>query len=813
MAGRMGQPVSQLPQNHPARGHSDRTSSPRKSSNPPQSNPYSAGTQHYRMSFQPTSVPRVSETSRPASLPRGNDNSRGGSPCPRGSDGAPRSSSLRGNDAVRSILPLRANEVSQSTSSRRGNELSQGPSSLQQATYFPQSAFPQRRSEAARRDSSPRGANLPQETSSRRGSDFPQSFSQRQPSSFSRNAPSRGSTVPSGASSRRESGFSQSTRESNSPQRGWLTDQNISPPGTLDCRSGRCSLQSGQLSMGTSQMLAMQQGLNSQWEEMCQKHQAGSQMVPRPRKSQMEDKLILSSSPPPPPLFAKRVTRPIANSKDESTQTTDLKKAPRFSLPLVNESGRHDLPQMARKSICKHVPNSKDACTQTEPVYRLSVVRSEPPQIEVLTIAKTPLLSEARRPTPNKTSLLSTTTIKVSPQSEAKLRHRSASHPESESDYRCALHQEMEAPHKSSFSPETVLPYRGSLSTDNELKRSSRQKGPDTAHRSSLLTAPELRKISLQAGPPLNQRGSLQKENRSVFKPAYHPGSESEYRCPLHLEMEETLSVGPEISHRSSLSREIEPSLGISLGLKQECFSRPCPSSKNESAQTELFSSVPPCMEIKPGVRHSIYPNADACLSASPYAEAALPPMTLPMFGPQCPCWLLLQKDTHPPAPPEIIRRISSPLVLDCINEGNTSLPGAERTWQMPSSPAVPEWMHGESSSLAPQEIMGHSPPILDMIRHISISPPQPPGERGGRLDSLSEVEVASDSSRIDISTPCQDSPKLEAIPELLPTAAEPGEGGQWLERAGPSHKTEDLMQLSRGRSTRRLCALYMGTL
>ncbi|KAL8198715.1 UNVERIFIED_CONTAM: hypothetical protein K2H54_021460 [Gekko kuhli] len=170
-----------------------------------------------------------------------------------------------------------------------------------------------------------------------------------------------------------------------------------------------------------------------------------------------------------------------------------------------------------------------------------------------------------------------------------------------------------------------------------------------------------------------------------------------------------------------------------------------------------------------------------------------MPPRPLAKFGPQSPWWSLLQTDTHPPAPQEISRKITSPLVL----EQNTSPLPAEWMWQKPSSPRAPEWMHSQLSSLLPQEVMGHessNPPVTDMMGHMRTSPPQPPGEIGGRLDSSAESKVAW----MDI--PCQDVTKLEAPPEQMPTAADPGQGGQWLEHAGPSYETEDLMKSGRGK-------------
>lgn len=826
----MGQPVSQLPQTYPPPQGYDRNSSPRRSSDPPRTNPSLAGTQHHRMSLPPTSLPQVSEVPRSTLPPRGNNSSRGSSP-PRGNDRAQRGSSLRRDDGVRSASPLRGNEVSQRTSSRRGSELSQGVSSLRQDTDLSQNAS-QRRSETAQRDSSPRGANLPQDTSSRRGSDFPQTSSQRQPSNFLRNVSSpRGSDVPSGALSRRESdalregsGLSHSARESDSPQRRQLTDRNISPPGLLDYRSGRYFIQPGQFSMTSSRMLlAMQQGLNSQREELYQKHRTGSEMVPRPGKSQMENKLILSSSPQcdTPQPSSQYFTRPNTHPKDESTQTTDMKKeflqAPKISTQPVTESRQHDSSQPAKKLIRKHVLNPKDACTQKEPVYRLSIVKSELPQKEVLTTAKASPQSEARESA--KTSLPPTTTIKVSPQSETKLRSRPVFHPESESDYRCEFHEKMEVARKNSLLPGPLLPHRGSLSTDNELKISSLRKESDPGHRTSLLTGPELRKSSLQAGPPLlNQRGSIQKENWSACKPAFYPESESEYRCPLHLEMEDayphTLSLGSDISHRGSLSREIEMPLGISPGLKQECFRRPCLLSKNMSTQTELFSSGSPSMEIKQAVRPSLYLKTD--LWAAPYTEVAFPPGTMPprslaKFGPQSPWWYLLQTDAHPPASQEISRKITSPLVLDWISEQNTSLPATERMWQKPSSPTTPEYRHSKLSSLPHKEI-GHrfsNPPVLDMTGLMTTSPPQPLGER---LDSSAESEIASDSSWMNIPISCQDLPKLEAPPEQKSTATDSWQGGQWPEHAGPS-KTEDRIKSKQRKSIPRFNAFFVGML
>ncbi|KAL8198714.1 UNVERIFIED_CONTAM: hypothetical protein K2H54_021413 [Gekko kuhli] len=519
----------------------------------------------------------------------------------------------------------------------------------------------------------------------------------------------------------------------------------------------------------------------------------------RALNSQREE---VSSSPQhdAPQPSTKRFTRPIANPKDESTQTNDLKKefmqATKTSLQTVTESVQHNLPQPNQKLIRKYILN--DVCTQMEPAHRISFVKSEPPQTQLLTTAKAPLQSEAT--VPAKTSLLPATTIEVSPQPEIKLRCRP------ESEFRGALH---EVTRKNSLSPGAALPHRESLSTDNELRRNSLQKGSDPAHRGSFLTEPELRRSSLQAGPPLNQRGSLQKENWSAYEPAFHSESESEYRCPLHLEMEDTyphtLSLGSEIPHRGSLSRKTETSLGISPGPNQECF----PSSKNVLAQMEQFSSVSPCTEAKPVVRPCLYPSIDASLPASPCTEAALPsgimpPRPLAKFGPQSPWWSLLQTDTHPPAPQEISRKITSPLVL----EQNISPLPAEWMWQEPSSPTAPEGTHNQLSSLPPQEIMNHessNPPVTD---NGPTSPLQPPGEIGGRLDFPAESKTAWNSLRTDI--PCQDAPKLEAPPDQVPTAADPGQGGRWLEHAGPSYETADRSRSWRGKSVLRFSASFM---
>nr|XP_056721557.1 serine/arginine repetitive matrix protein 2-like [Euleptes europaea] len=779
-AGRMGQPASQVPQSHPSQRGYDRSSSPQRSSEPPKSNPPASGTHHHRMSIQPTSFPRVSEVTRTASPPRGNDS-------------AQRRSSVRGND-VRSASPMRGNEVSHSTSSRRGSELSEGASSQRQASDLSQNPPPHRRSEAARRDSSPRGASLPPDASVRRGSDFPQASSQRPPGNLSRNpSPPRGSDVPSSASPRRESdpfrqgsGLSHGTRESDGPQRGRLTDQYPSTPGILDYRSGRYSIQPGQFSMTTSRMLlAMQQGLNSQREEVCQKYRTGSEMAPRLGKSQMEKKIMLSSSPQcdAPQPSAKHFTRPIVNPKDESTQTTPLRKeflqVPKISAQPGTEAIQRDLPQPTKKLIRKHVPNPKDECTQTEPVYRLSLAKSEPPQAEVRTTGKVPLQSEAKGPA--KTSYLPATTIKVSSQPNTKLSYRPVFHPESESEYRCPLHEEMEAAFKSSLSPGAALPHRGSLSTDNESRRSS-----------------------LQTGPPLNQRGSLQKENWSAYKPAFHPEGESEYRCPLHLEMEvthpHTFPSGSEMPRRRSLPRETKTAPGISPGPRQENFGKPCPYSKNTSTQTERSSSISPGMESKAVVRRSLCPDTDASLRAPPHTGMALLPDTLPprslaKFGPESPWWALLQADARSPAPEGRSEKITGPLVLEWISEQNTSPPASGWMWPKPFSPLAPEWMRSESSSLPPPDIMSHrssNPPIPVMMRLASTSPPQSPEETEGRPGSPAESEMASDSSWIDLPAACKDLPNLAAPPEQPPTAAEPRQGGQWLECAGPSHEAEE---------------------
>uniref|UniRef100_A0ACB8ED86 Uncharacterized protein n=1 Tax=Sphaerodactylus townsendi TaxID=933632 RepID=A0ACB8ED86_9SAUR len=568
-------------------------------------------------------------------------------------------------------------------------------------------------------------------------------------------------------------------------------------------------------------LLAMQQGLNSQKEEVFQKHGAGSEMVPRLGKFQVEKKLIVSSSPrcDAPQPSAQRFTRPIVNPKDQSTQTTPQTKeflqAPKISPQPATASVKHDLPQPTKKLIRKHVVNPKDVCTQTETDYGLTFLKSEPPQAKLRTTAKAPLKPEARCPV--KTSYPPATNIKVSSQPESKLSYRPVFHPESESNYRCALHKEMEAAQRSSLSPGAMPPHRGSLSADNDSRRSSLQKGSDPIPRGFLPTDPELRKSSLQTGRPLDQSGYLQKENWSAYKPAFHPESESEYRCPLHLAMEashpHTFSPGSETPHRGLLPRETKTALGIIPEQREESLSKVGLPSKNMSVQTELFSPVSPCMEVMPVVRRSPWPNADANFWTSPHTEVAflpgtLPPRSLAKFGPQSPWWPLLQTDAPPPTPQRMSKKATIPLTLDWISEPSNSPLAAEWMWPKPSRPLALEWMQSDLSSPPPSEITScklSNPPIADMMGRMSTSPSQPPEETEGKLGS-----PASDSSWTALPVSYREVPYLPERPEQPPRGADPGQEGRRLKCAGPSHETEDPNKLRRRKSIPRFSAFFV---
>ncbi|XP_062816587.1 uncharacterized protein LOC134293315 [Anolis carolinensis] len=514
-----------------------------------------------------TDFPRAASPRRESDAQRGYDTARGASPrrgsetpqgtnTPRASQGASsrRESELpqrRGSPPRDSIEASRRVSAPRGippppvsgTSSRRGSELSQ-TYSIRQADGLPRPPSPQRKSEDTRSTPSPKGADALTGNSSRRGSELSQTFAPRYVSPLCQDPP---------------------VLYVDPAQRGRTPARTVSPQALTDYRGGRCSLKTGQFNMTASQMLlAMQQGLNSQREELYPRSRPLSEMDTFPGRSQMESKYVPSCFVPDEtfPSTSKYLARPIILSpKDEATQTPlprrESIQSSRMPFQLGNESGQRDSSQPPRKLIRKHVVNPKDIWTQTEP-YPFSISpKCDRSQVEVWTMTDTrPGLS----PVPT-----------VFPESEPKPSYRPLSQQESQANYLCYLHREIEAAQKRIHE----LRSQSLASADIERRRSSLQTRPEPsptvarAEPGPLVTRPEPGPMVTrpEPGPTLTRPrlGSMvtrtepgpavtrSEPGRTVRRLVYHPESESEYRCKLHQEMEARNRLSPDMFQEITL--------------------------------------------------------------------------------------------------------------------------------------------------------------------------------------------------------------------------------------------------------------------
>ncbi|XP_053222932.1 serine/arginine repetitive matrix protein 1-like [Podarcis raffonei] len=539
---------------------------------------------------------------RGSSPQRASEFLRSSSP-PRGSDAGQSSSPRRGSELSQNALPQRGSvseaprrlSVPPAASSRKGSEVSQGTLS-------------QRGAEEPRRPSAPRGPNyLVPGPSLQRGSGVSENSFYQQPGDLPRNnSPYRGSDafwsrtsspkggeLPAGTSSRRASELSQGPalrsgcQEENElsfggpPQRGRTSIRNISPQPVVDYRCGKCSIQPGQLTMTNSQMLmAMQQSLNSQREEIYQRSRAASRIG----RTQVDNRCIPISPNPSdlPQVTTQSYLRPMASPKEDSARVNPPKResfqVPKAFPQLALELGPQDTCQPPRKLIRKHVPNPKDEWTQTEPAYKVSVFpKSDSPQAEVWLALPLPTEAEARRSSLEPHS--GPTRRKSSPPREPDTRRatpepppeptRRRSSPPREPDTRRATPEPPPEPTRRRSSPPREPDTRRATPEpppEPTRRRSSPPREPDarrgthepsqepTCRKSSLPREPDPRRGTLEPPPeptyrrsspprePDVKRTSLQARSeptQAIYRPSLHPVYESEYLCPIHQEMED----------------------------------------------------------------------------------------------------------------------------------------------------------------------------------------------------------------------------------------------------------------------------------
>ncbi|XP_034995886.1 uncharacterized protein LOC118097263 [Zootoca vivipara] len=826
---RMVLPVAANVAHDPRQGSSRRSRDTQRNVSPRREG--ASGTQSHRGS----SPQRANEFLRSSSPPRGSDAGQSSSPR-RGSELSQNASPQRGSV---SEAPRRLS-VPPAASSRRGSELSQGTPS-------------QRGAEEPRRPSAPRGPNyhLPG-PSVRKGSGVSENSFYQQPGDLPRNnSPHRGSDafwsstsspkggeLPAGASSRRGSELSQGPAwrsvcpEENelsfggSLQRGRTPVRNISPQAAVDYRCGRCCIQPGQLTMTNSQMLlAMQQSLNSQREEIYQRSRASSRIG----KTQVDSRCIPISPNRSdlPQATTQSYVRPVASPKEDSAQVNPPRResvqVPKAFPQLALELGPQDTCQPPRKLIRKHVPYPKDEWTQTEPAYKVSVFpKSDSPQAEVWLALPLPAEAETRRssleshpestrrksspprepdtrrstpePPPEPTRRRSSpprepdakrTSFQARPEPSQAI-YRPSLHPENESEYLCPIHQEMEDAWKRALSPGHEPPGRQPLSTA-EQKKGSLQARLEPAPRGSVPREPDARRVEgkktpLQTVP--ESTDSLPQEFQRVYRPASHPESESEYRCPFHKEMEAALCrsapPGTDIPHRGSLTRET-PQHG-SLGPAR-------------LSRTSDWTQTEPGLDAHQVPRGSLQPITTTIARprrlSDPEATVdwgLMPPRPLSKFGPQSTWWPLLQPGPSPPTPDLMDRHISLP--APDLGENRSSL--ALDLREKPCSLPAPDLREKPRSSLAPD------------LREMLSSPPAPdPAKVAAAFPG--ELEEALVLPQDAISTSSKDLPRQTERFEKLPAHLD-----QRPECVGPSSEADDLLNLQREKAPLRFSAFFV---
>lgn len=801
----------------PQRGNDiNRSTSPHRGSEASQGTiPQNVYPQRGRVNEAPRrSYPTGSSSRRGSEVPQGTANFQ------KGSEAAQRLSSPRG------LMP-----TSSSPSSRRESEVSQ-ISSFQQPNDPAQKIPPQKGNNATRSASPYKGMEVPPNVSPRRVSDFSQSTSSRRGSQFNPNAsPQRETNLPQQGKAPVRTVSPQTVMESRR--------KSSIHPGQVKMTASRMliAMKHSLNSQREEMCQRLRSASNAEKSEMENKYMPfipvwNDSLPPIPRyfekpannlkdawtqTSKMTSQLVTEqgqqyTSRTPKKLIRKQVPNP----KDKCIQTETIYQDPFFSkketpqlemwtrttqTPLPGAEARSKacpVPTVIVSSYSEIKPNCKCAfdaergSDYMRPFYQeMDTVRkhSLSPRSELL--HRTSLSTEAEK---RKNSLLTWTEpvcqhavpteldVRRNLQTRQELTQetkRPVIHPETESEYRCQLHQEMEA---KDFKPvlslgDELLSWIPVSTSNTNLKEHY------PIHKSSLQQKKEVRRYQEKKAVPYSSHQeplwseSLPSDQNALLrKPAFHPESESEYRCKLHQQLEATqkqfFAQGAELLPQRNL-----------LTSRPEATPKVKPAFHPENLDTTWLAAV----NIDKELKCSLQPDAETNIRDLPHTEVArtcgiLPPRCLEKFGPQSPWWSLLQVDTSPLFP-QSKKRTSQP---------------------------APDWMETYRSFSVPEpreHCTAHLAPDW-RERHFS-----GPAQEHLLDKPTMESEAVSDFPCDCVTVPRKKQAVMTMRSEKPPTSLASQRRGQGPERAIYNSEADDLLKLQRGKSVARFSAFFVGML